>query len=83
MSASSKITYILVTLTIDPKDTPTLLPVIKDVHNGVTSEPENFLFEVLWDENDPGVYTLVEGWSQDTAWLATVRRMISASSGLI
>lgn len=72
MSSPTNVTFLSATITIDPKDLPTYVPALKEVYHHSTAEPENFLFEVLWDENKPGVFTVLQGWTKNTEWVKEV-----------
>lgn len=73
MSAASSISYALIIIKIDPKDRDQFLPALKDIYHSVTTDPDNFLFEVLHDDKEPGTYTLFEGYKHNVDWLSTVR----------
>lgn len=72
MSSPSNVTYLLVTVTIDPKDLNIYVTALKEIYHKSTAEPENFLYEVLWHENKPGVFTILEGWAKDIKWVEEV-----------
>ena len=73
MSSPSNVTYLLVTVTIEPKDLNIYVTALKEIYHKSTAEPENFLYEVLWHENKPGVFTILEGWAKDIKWVEEVR----------
>lgn len=72
MSSPSNVTYLLVTVTIDPKDLNIYVTALKEIYHKSTAEPENFLYEVLWHENKPEVFTILEGWAKDIKWVEEV-----------
>jgi quinol monooxygenase YgiN len=72
LSRPSIISYLLVSISIDPKDLPTFIPALKECYLNVITEPDCFLFQVLYDEKQPGVFKFIEGWARDKEWLLDV-----------
>lgn len=70
--APANITYLIVTITVDPKDIDNFLPAFKECFRNVIAERENFLFEVLHDDKNPGVFKFIEGWSESVPWMVEV-----------
>lgn len=71
--SAPKVTYLFVTLTIDPKQLSSFLAALTECYLHVIAEPENLGFQVFYDEKTPGVFKFFEGWNQDIQWLAEVR----------
>lgn len=65
-------TYLLVTIAIDPKDLTSWLPPFTTCYELVKAEPECVVFEVLYDDNTPGVFTFLEGWTKNANWIQEV-----------
>lgn len=62
------------TIYVAPSDVDSFLQVMKETsYAGVIREPECFIFEVLYDKNEPGVLRLIEGWTEGKDWCEQVQ----------
>lgn len=66
-------TFFLTTIHIAPSDLTTFLSILKETsYADATRKSECFVFEVLHNNDEPGVVKLVEGWTQSKEWYETV-----------
>jgi quinol monooxygenase YgiN len=60
-------------VTVDPARADTFLEALRPVFEAVVADPRNTFFEVYRDEQNPGVFKLVENWSATVEYMTEVR----------
>ena len=60
-------------ITVDPAHADTFLNALKPVFDAVVADAKNTFFEVYKDEENPGVFKLVENWNATVQYMKEVR----------
>lgn len=70
----SPFVYCIITLYLDESNVSPFIQTFKDtIYGPISNEPESFLIEVLQSEREPGVVTIVQGFTESTEWFSQVQ----------
>lgn len=78
MSDSTQIS-VHIKITVDPAHAETYLNALKPVFTAVIAEPRNTFFEVYQDEQNPGVFKLVENWTASVEYMKEVCKFVHSN----
>jgi hypothetical protein len=62
-----------VKITVAPENVEKFLEALKPAYDAVVAEPECTFFQVLHNQDEPGVFKFVENWDADLEWIMNVR----------
>ncbi|KAI1125431.1 hypothetical protein F5Y10DRAFT_268155 [Nemania abortiva] len=72
-NSNTTATSVHVKVTVDPANSEAFLRALEPTYKNVIAEPLNIFVEVYRDEQNPGVFKLVENWNAALEYLMSVQ----------